>query len=74
MLVFTPTPTNQQRRFVATNYENPVEMIKWYYADPRRLQEVQAVVLEDVVVEWVLTAAKTKAGKVSFEELMDIAK
>lgn len=58
----------------AMNYENPVEMIKWYYADPRRLQEVQAVVLEDEVVEWVLGQAKTKAGKVSFEELMDIAK
>jgi trigger factor len=57
----------------AMNYENPVEMIKWYYADPRRLQEVQAVVLEDAVVEWVLGNAKTKAGKVSFEELMEIA-
>ncbi len=58
----------------AMNYENPAEMIKWYYADPRRLQEVQAVVLEDEVVEWVLGRAKTKTGKVSFEELMDIAK
>jgi trigger factor len=58
----------------AMNYENPAEMIKWYYTDPRRLQEVQAVVLEDEVVEWVLAKAKTKAAKVSFEELMDIAK
>jgi trigger factor len=58
----------------AMNYENPGEMVQWYYADPRRLQEVQAVVLEDEVVEWVLARAKTKTAKISFEELMDIAK
>lgn len=58
----------------AMNYENPAEMVQWYYADPRRLQEVQAVVLEDEVVEWVFGQAKSKAAKVSFEELMDIAK
>ncbi|MBU3694232.1 MAG: trigger factor [Rhodocyclaceae bacterium] len=58
----------------AMNYENPAEMIKWYYTDPRRLQEVQAVVLEDEVVEWVLAQAKTTAAAVSFDELMDIAK
>lgn len=57
----------------AMNYENPAEMVQWYYADPRRLQEVQAVVLEDEVVEWVLGQAKTKTAKISFEELMDIA-
>lgn len=57
----------------AMSYENPAEMVQWYYADPRRLQEVQAVVLEDEVVEWVLARAKTSTAAISFEELMDIA-
>ncbi len=56
------------------NYENPAEMVQWFYADPRRLQEAQGVVLEDAVVDWVLGQAKTKAVKISFEELMDISR
>lgn len=57
----------------AMNYENPAEMVQWYYADPRRLQEVQAVVLEDEVVEWVLAKASTETVAIGFEELMEIA-
>ena len=57
----------------ATSYENPAEMVQWFYADPRRLQEVQAVVLEDEVVEWVFAQGKPKTSKIAFEELMDIA-
>src|SRR5919204_95899 len=39
---------------LAANYEDPAKMIKWYYEDPKRLQEVEAIVLEEEAVEWVL--------------------
>lgn len=54
----------------AQSYENPDEVVRWYYAQPQRLGEVEAVVLEDNVVEWVLAKAQANDKPVSFDELM----
>ena len=42
----------------------------WYYSQPDRLAQAEALVIEDNVVEWVLGAAKTVDSPVSFDELM----
>jgi trigger factor len=52
------------------SYEQPAQVMAWYLSDKRRLADVEAVVLEDNVVNWVLTKAKVTDKKVSFEELM----
>jgi trigger factor len=54
----------------AQSYENPTEVIKWYFADKSRLADVEAVVLEDNVVEWVLGEATVVEKIVPFDELM----
>ncbi len=54
----------------AQSYENPAEVVSWYYAQPQRLAEVEAVAVEDNVVEWVLTRAKVTDKAVEFDELM----
>lgn len=54
----------------AQSYENPQEVVSWYYAQPQRLAEVEAVAVEDNVVEWVLTRAKVTDKAVAFDELM----
>lgn len=54
----------------AQSYENPQEVVNWYYAQPQRLQEVEGVVIESNVVEWVLSKAKVTDKAADFDELM----
>ncbi|MDD3483505.1 trigger factor [Azovibrio restrictus] len=54
----------------AQTYENPAEVVGWYYAQPQRLSEVEAVVIENNVVEWVLSKAQVTDKTVAFDELM----
>lgn len=54
----------------AQSYEEPEEMVKWYYEDPERLREVESVVLEDNVVSWVLGHAKVTDKAQPFQELI----
>lgn len=63
----------QVRAFIeeqSQSYENPAEVMQWYFQDRSRLAEVEAVVLEDNVVEWTLSNAKVVEKKLSFDELM----
>lgn len=57
----------------AQSYDNPEEVIKWHYASPDNLKEVEAVVLEDNVVTWVLQQVKVVDKETTFDELMEIA-
>jgi trigger factor len=54
----------------AQSYEQPEEVIRWYYAQPQRLQEVEGVAIENNVVEWVLSKAKVTDKAEVFDELM----
>lgn len=54
----------------AQSYEHPDEVIRWYYAQPQRLSEVEGVVIENNVVDWVLSKAKVAEKPVPFDDLM----
>ena len=54
----------------AQSYENPDEVVRWYYAQPQRLADVEAVCIEDNVVAWVLSRAKVSEKPVAFDDLM----
>jgi len=54
----------------AQSYENPGEVVKWFYMQPQRLSEMEGLALEANVVEWVLAKAKVTEKAVSFDELM----
>jgi trigger factor len=54
----------------ANSYEKPQELVDWYYADIKRLDEPAALATEENVVTWVLEKAKVTAKKIKFEELM----
>ncbi len=51
-------------------YEDPQQVIKYYYSDRNRLAEVEALVLEENVVTYVLGKAKVTEKMVAFDELM----
>jgi trigger factor len=55
---------------LAASYEKPTDVVRWYYGDNRRLAEVEAVVIENNVTDFVLGKAKVNDKSVSFDELM----
>lgn len=55
---------------LAASYEKPAEVVRWYFGDQNRLAEVEGVVIENNVTEFVLSKAKVTEKKVSFDELM----
>ncbi len=55
---------------MAASYEKPADVIRWYKGDNRRMAEVEAIVIENNVTEFVLAKAKVMDKSVSFEELM----
>jgi trigger factor len=55
---------------LAGSYEKPAEVVRWYYSDNRRLAEVEAIVIENNVTEFVLAQAQVSEKDVSFDDLM----
>ncbi|AKJ28517.1 trigger factor [Caldimonas brevitalea] len=55
---------------LAQSYEKPQEVVRWYFGDNQRLAEVEAVVLENNVTEFVLGKAKVTDKQLPFDELM----
>lgn len=58
---------------LAESYENPDEVVKWYYDSQERLAQIHQMAIEDNLVAHVLSKANVKESKVSFESLMEIA-
>ncbi len=56
---------------VAQSYERPQEVVQWYLGDRDRLAEVEASVVEDNAIAWVLERAQATDAPVPFDELME---
>jgi trigger factor len=69
-LLATPEQVRAMVEENAQSYEHPEEVIRWYYAQPQRLGEVEGLVIESNVVEWVLGKAKVTDKAAVFDELM----
>lgn len=54
----------------AENYEQPAQVVAYYLADRQRRAEIEAIVLEDNVVEHVLSKAQVTDENVAFDEIM----
>jgi trigger factor len=58
---------------LAASYEKPEDVVRWYFSDRQRLAEVEAVVIENNVADFVLGKAKVTNKDVTFDELMGAA-
>jgi len=56
---------------LARSYERPDDVINWYYSDESRLTDVQQMVLEDQVIEWLVARVKVSDETVNFNDVMD---
>ena len=55
---------------LAASYEKPQEVVRWYLGDNKRMAEVEAVVIENNVTDFVLGKAKVNEKVIAFDDLM----
>jgi len=55
---------------LSQSYEQPAQVVAWYMSDRQRMAEVEAVVIEQNVTDFILGATKVTDKPMSFEELM----
>jgi trigger factor len=58
---------------MAQSYEKPAEVVRWYLSDRQRMAEVEAVVIENNVSDFVFSKAKVTDKALPFDELMQTA-
>ena len=58
---------------IASAYEDPEAVIDWYYSDAKRLADVESMVLEEQVVDWLLEKADISEVESTFEAVMNPA-
>lgn len=58
---------------IAQTFEQPAQVVELYYNNQNLLSGVENSVLEEQVVDWVLTQAKVKKNKMNFQEVIQIA-
>ena len=56
---------------MASSYEDPEDVVKYYMNDPQKLSEVQMMVVEDMVVEWITEQIKVEDKTSTFSEVMN---
>lgn len=66
-----PEQIRRQIEEFAQAYENPAEVVRHYFSNRERLAEVEALVIEQNVVDWALEKAKVEDKTLAFEELMN---
>ncbi|KIQ04858.1 MULTISPECIES: trigger factor [Pseudomonas] len=58
---------------MASAYQEPEQVVAWYYKNDQQLNEVRSVVLEEQVVDTVLQKANVTDKSVSYEEAVKLA-
>ena len=53
------------------SYEDPTEVMEWYFSDEKNLQGPKSLVLEANVVDYVLSQAKVIDKQMTFDEIMN---
>jgi trigger factor len=69
-LAATPDQIRAHIEEMAQSYEQPAQVMAWYMGDKQRLAEVEAVVIEANVSDFVLGQAKVTDKALAFDELM----
>jgi trigger factor len=59
---------------LAANYDDPKQVINYYRSNPQAMANVESMVLEDQLVDWVLERAKVVEETTDFDSVMNAGK
>jgi trigger factor len=68
-----PAKVDEKIQEIASTYEQPEEVIAHFNGNPEQKSQIESSVLEDSVVDYVLTQAKVKESKVKYEDAVKAA-
>jgi trigger factor len=57
----------------AATYEDPKEVVRWFYSNPSRIKDIENMVLEDNVIKYFTSQAKVIDKVITFEELSKLS-
>lgn len=66
----SPERLREEVEKVANAYEESEQVVSWYYDNKDRLSEIEGMVLDNMVVDWVTSQAKVKEVPASFDEVV----
>jgi trigger factor len=66
-----PAKVREMIEQAASGYEDPNSVVNWYYSDQKNLAEVEALALEDGVIDWILEHADVTDKACTFDEVMN---
>ncbi|MGM0570881.1 trigger factor [Marinobacter sp.] len=64
---------DEKIREIASTYEQPEEVVTHFNSNPEQKAQIESVVLEDTVVDFVLDQAKVKEKKASYDDVIQVA-
>ncbi len=56
---------------VSQTFENPPQIVEYYYKNPELLASIESTVLETQVIDWIASKVDLKQKKVAFDKLMN---
>ena len=56
---------------LSASYEDPQSLVDYYRSTPEAMQTIEAAVMEEMIVDWVLEKAKIKNKKMKFTDLVN---
>ncbi len=67
-----PDPDKVRARVeaIASSYEEPEQVVRWYYGDRQRLSEIESVVTEEQLVDWLLGQSQVTEAQTTFDDVM----
>jgi len=65
------TKIDEMLNTLASTYEDPEQLIQYYKTNPEAMQTIQAAVMEEMIVDWVIKQAKVVDEKINFSDLMN---
>ena len=57
---------------VSQTFENPPQIVEYYYKNPELLASIENTVLETQVIDWIASKVDLKQKKVAFDTLMNV--
>lgn len=66
-----PEKVREMIENMASSYEDPAAVVKYYYDHPEQLQQVEGTCLEEEAVNWIAERAILTETRISFDALMD---
>ncbi len=66
-----PAKVRAKIESAAVGYEDTSEVINWYYSDKNRLAEVEALALEEEVINWIMEKAQVNETELAFDALIN---